>query len=434
MLAAGLGAIVGIILALTGAGGAILAVPLLMFAFGWTVTQAGPVALLAVGASAAVGAGLGLRQGIVRYRAAALMAVLGSAVTPLGTWAAHRVPSTPLTLIFAAVLLFVAQKLFRQSRAQLLDLPDPTEKQDDAACKLSEATGRFRWTALCTRTLALAGIVTGLLSGLLGVGGGFILVPALRRSTDLSVNSVVATSLMVVALISISAVATAAVAGHLNIAVALPFAGGAIAAMLLGRLIAGHVAGPRLQQGFAVVAGAVAIGLLAHTLRPTPAAPQLAHEKDVSMNDNFTLPNGKHPTDQHWVSGQIDAKQLAQLKARGIEDVINLRPPAEDPAFDESVAAEELQLRYVEMPVAGMSDLNRTFIAAFDARLKALGDRPVLIHCASGNRVGAAMALRAAWIEGRRSEEALQVGRDYGLTKLEPAVADILDHLESPQG
>lgn len=267
MLAAALGAIVGIILALTGAGGAILAVPLLMFAFGWTVPQAGPVALLAVGASAAVGAGLGLRQGIVRYRAAALM--VGSAVTPVGTWFAHRIPSMPLTLVFATVLLFVAQKLFRQSRLQLLGIPDPSEKPDTAACKLSETTGRFHWTAACTRTLAVAGLVTGLLSGLLGVGGGFVLVPALRRSTDLAMNSVVATSLMVMALISTSAVASAAVAGHLNLAVALPFAGGAILAMLLGRPIAGHLAGPRLQQGFALVSGAVAIGLLINALYPT---------------------------------------------------------------------------------------------------------------------------------------------------------------------
>lgn len=315
MLAAALGAIVGIILALTGAGGAILAVPLLMFAFGWTVPQAGPVALLAVGASAAVGAGLGLRQGIVRYRAAALMAILGSAVTPVGTWFAHRIPSTPLTLVFAAVLLFVAQKLFRQSRLQLLGIPDPSEKPDTAACKLSETTGRFHWTAACTRTLAVAGLVTGLLSGLLGVGGGFVLVPALRRSTDLAMNSVVATSLMVIALISTSAVASAAVAGHLNLAVAVPFAGGAILAMLLGRQIAGHLAGPRLQQGFALVSGVVAIGLLINALYPTSAPSRPIDKKNVSMTDKRALPNGLYPT-ENWVFGQIDMQQMAPLRLK----------------------------------------------------------------------------------------------------------------------
>lgn len=285
MLAAALGALVGTVLALTGAGGAILAVPLLMFAFGWTVTQAGPVALMAVAAAAAVGTALGLRQGIVRYRAAALMAVVGSAVTPVGTWLAHRLPSTPLTLVFAAVLLFVAQKLFRESRLQLSGIAAPSEKRDANACKLNEATGRFAWTALCTRTLAVAGMVTGLLSGLLGVGGGFVLVPALRRWTDLPMNSVVATSLMVIALISTSAVASAALAGQLYVAVALPFAGGAIVAMLLGRLIAANLAGPRLQQGFALVSAAVAIGLIVSALYPTFAPAPAADQKDVSVSE-----------------------------------------------------------------------------------------------------------------------------------------------------
>lgn len=261
LLAIVLGVLVGLILALTGAGGAIIAVPLLMFGFHWDVSQAAPVALLAVGSSAAVGAFLGLRDKIVRYRAALLMAGIGSVMTPAGLYVAHQLAPTPLTLIFAAVLVFVAQRMFRQAHQQLHGLADPDAQQDAAACKLSVDTGRFHWSALCTRALSLAGAITGFLSGLLGVGGGFVIVPALRRSTDLPMNSVVATSLMVIALVSASAVLSSLFAGRLDTAIAIPFALGAITAMLAGRQLASRLAGPRLQQGFALVAGLVALVL-----------------------------------------------------------------------------------------------------------------------------------------------------------------------------
>lgn len=266
LLAAALGSIVGLILALTGAGGAIIAVPLLMFGLGWDVGRAGPVALVAVGASALIGTIIGLRARIVRYRAAALIAGVGSLVTPLGIYCAHRLPPKPLTLIFAVVLLYVSVRLFRQARAELRGTPLAQDDRDSAACKLSSETGRFRWTALCTQALAKAGLATGFLSGLLGVGGGFVIVPALRRSTDLPMNSVIATSLMAIALISTATVTVSALSGKLDVAVALPFALGAMAAMLAGRRIAAKLAGPHLQQGFAVVSGLVAISLALRAL------------------------------------------------------------------------------------------------------------------------------------------------------------------------
>jgi len=66
-----LGALIGMVMALTGAGGGVLAIPLLVFGLHLPVQQAAPVGLVAVGMAAALGAALGLRQGIVRYRAAA---------------------------------------------------------------------------------------------------------------------------------------------------------------------------------------------------------------------------------------------------------------------------------------------------------------------------------------------------------------------------
>ena len=255
-----LGAIVGLILALTGAGGAILAVPLLLFALHLGVAEAAPIALLAVGLSAAVGAMLGLRTGIVRYRAAVLMAGAGMVVAPLGGWLAHRLPNGPLTLLFAAVLAHVAWRMFRQAAAPPSQPVSPSPSQP---CQLGADTGRFVWTAACTRALAMSGGGAGFLSGLLGVGGGFVLVPALRRATNAPVQSVVATSLAVITLVSMSGVLSSTIAGRMNWQVGIPFAAGAMTGMLGGRLVASRLSGPRLQQGFALVAGLIAIGMVA---------------------------------------------------------------------------------------------------------------------------------------------------------------------------
>ena len=264
-IAVGLGLLVGLILALTGSGGSIIAVPLLIFGLGWDVARAGPVALFAVGLAAALGAAIGLRAGIVRYRAAALMALSGSLLTPLGMLAAHHVPARPLTLVFAGVLGYVALRIQRQAEAAAKGearAPSATL----APCLTDSLSGRFAWTPRCFWALSRAGAATGFLSGMLGVGGGFVIVPALNRTTDLSPNSVVATSLAVIALVSVSAVTSAAIAGKLDVGTALPFAAGSFAGMIGGRLIAKRLAGPRLQQVFGLIAALAAIALAVRAL------------------------------------------------------------------------------------------------------------------------------------------------------------------------
>jgi uncharacterized protein len=125
MIIVGLGLIIGLIMALTGAGGGILAVPLLMFGLGLSVTQAGPIGLIAVGISAAVGALLGLKAGMVRYRAALLMAASGMIFSPVGIWLAHRVNDSLMSVLFATILLFVAYRTFQQAHNHLE--PHPCE-------------------------------------------------------------------------------------------------------------------------------------------------------------------------------------------------------------------------------------------------------------------------------------------------------------------
>jgi uncharacterized membrane protein YfcA len=263
VIALGLGLVVGVILALTGAGGGILAVPLLVFGLQIGVAQAGPIGLLAVGMAAALGAILGLREGIVRYRAAFLIAVSGMLVAPFGLWLAHRIDNRWLGVLFALVLLLVAARTLHQARQGAASRPPGRAAPP---CMRDPLSGRFAWTGRCARALSLAGSAAGLLSGLLGVGGGFVMVPALQRYTNLEMRSVVATSLAVIALVSVSGVLASAASGAMAWPLALPFSAGALFGMLGGRLVSTRLAGPHLQIGFAAVSAAVAIGMIVKSL------------------------------------------------------------------------------------------------------------------------------------------------------------------------
>lgn len=244
MLAIGLGAVIGLVLALTGAGGGVLAIPLLVFGLHLPLQQAGPVGLAAVGLAAALGAVLGLRQRIVRYRAAALIGATGMLVAPLGVFLAQQLPNRPLLAAFASVLVYTAWRILKKPAAKE---PHPAV----VPCQVNNTDNRLTWTQPCARALAGTGLISGFLSGLLGVGGGFVIVPALARYTDLEFRSVQATSLAVIALVSLSGVSAAAWNGALNWTVALPFGCGAVLALLAGLQVAKGLPIQRLQQGFA---------------------------------------------------------------------------------------------------------------------------------------------------------------------------------------
>ena len=255
MLSAALGSLVGLVLALTGAGGGVLAVPLLVFALHLKLNQAGPVGLLSIALAAGIGALLGLRDGVVRYRAAALVAGFGVAAAPLGLWLAQQIPNRPLALLFAVALSATSLRLLHQARRQ----PQHggpghlAQASSRRPCRLDASTGRLIWTLPCARAMAVAGLASGLLSGLLGVGGGFVMVPALRMATDLPMHSIVATSLAVITLISCAGVATATLMHALPWAIAWPFALGAAGGLLIGRSVAARLAGPQLQMLFALL-------------------------------------------------------------------------------------------------------------------------------------------------------------------------------------
>lgn len=252
MLAAVSGALIGAVLAMTGAGGGMLAVPLLVLGLQLPMQQAAPTALMVVGLVSALGAVLGLRQGIVRYRAALLLGGAGTVSAPLGSQVAGLLPQNALQAGFAMLMLWLAWRQWQPISA--VDI-----KRSRLPCVVQPLSGRLLWTSACTRALALTGVVSGLFSGLAGVGGGFVIVPSLARYSDLPWRHIQATSLAVIALVSASATVHAVWQGLINWPLALPFAAGAMGSYLLLRGPAQRLQRAVLQRLFAVLAMLAAV-------------------------------------------------------------------------------------------------------------------------------------------------------------------------------
>jgi uncharacterized membrane protein YfcA len=240
-----LGLLVGLVLANTGAGGAILSLPLLVFFLGIKMIDAAPISLMAITLSAGVAAGLGLRSGIVRYKAATLLATFGVLCAPFGVYVAHQLPEKVLAVLFTIVLLIVSWRSLQKFQTPTLLIEDDyddsngcdDEKKAEQACAVNPATSKLFWTAPCTQRLILTGSFSGFLSGLLGVGGGFIIVPTLHSISNLETKMIVATSLAVIALVSMASAFS--YAGHAIILwnIAVPFVTATVVGMILGRLI-----------------------------------------------------------------------------------------------------------------------------------------------------------------------------------------------------
>lgn len=141
---------------------------------------------------------------------------------------------------------------------------------------------------------------------------------------------------------------------------------------------------------------------------------------------DFNLPLGGQPEAQLLTAGQPTPVDFAALAEGGLKHVINLRPITEDAGFDEAALAAQLGLSYTVIPVAGPGDLSLERARDLDAALAATQGEPALVHCASSNRVGALLALRAHWLQQKSVDDALAYGRAGGLTKMEGAVQQLL--------
>lgn len=131
------------------------------------------------------------------------------------------------------------------------------------------------------------------------------------------------------------------------------------------------------------------------------------------------------PVDGITSAGQPGADALTVFAEAGYVAVIDLRGPEEDRGFDERAVTDELGLDYVELPIVGQEAINFDNAKKLDALIEGY-EGPVLVHCGSGNRVGALLALRKS-LAGADDEEALAYGRSAGLSRLEPVVKERLE-------
>lgn len=123
-----------------------------------------------------------------------------------------------------------------------------------------------------------------------------------------------------------------------------------------------------------------------------------------------------------FTAGQPATRDWAAIKADGIRTVINLRTPGELKDRDEAAEVRAAGLRYLEIPVAGADSINLVNAVTLHAALAPAHGGGVLVHCASGNRAGALLALEQQAFDGVAPERALEFGQAAGLTTLEPVV------------
>jgi uncharacterized membrane protein YfcA len=260
-----LGLAIGALMGVTGAGGGVLAVPALVFGLGLTMQEAAPISMLAESIAAWVGALEGLWRRVVRWRAAIVIAIAAAPFAALGVALAHRVPDLALRIVFVGVLGFVAWRQLA-SRA-------PRDEAENLATRghvatLSPQTGRFVWTRRAWAGFSAIGAAMGFFSGLLGVAGGFVLVPLLGRWTALSASMLVGTSLLVTAMVtSFGALFSVLHGAALPWPSAAGFAASLVAGMVAGRVLVQRLPERGIKRTFLALVIGVALALAVDVAR-----------------------------------------------------------------------------------------------------------------------------------------------------------------------
>ena len=250
LLAIPFGLAIGLVVGTVGGGGAILALPVLVYVLGEGVSPASTASLIIVAIGASAGAGSQARDGQLCWRVAAAFSVPAAAGAYLGTIANSEVSARTLVLAFVPVMLVAAALTYwrggdePEAEAEAEACPDPA---------FSRAAG--------------SGVGVGVLTGFFGVGGGFLIVPALTMLLGLPMRRAIATSLAIITFTGLAALVSHLIEGAepnwpLTGVLGLAAAAGALGGSSVGRRLE-----PRtLAHGFAIVVAAVAVFLLIDVL------------------------------------------------------------------------------------------------------------------------------------------------------------------------
>lgn len=242
LLAAVIGALIGLSLGMLGGGGSILTVPALVYILGQDAHAAVSASLVIVGLNALTGAWLHQRAGNVRLRSALFFGGTGLLAAFAGARLSTLLSGAVLLVLFALLMLVVATMMLRGAASASVAVHD---------------------APLVWWKLLLGGTAVGFLTGFLGVGGGFLIVPALVLVLGMSMLEAGGSSLVVIAINS-----TAGLLGHLGetgvswLIVGVLLAGG-LPGLFMGTRLARRLPVTRLRQGFAVLVIVLSVTLLA---------------------------------------------------------------------------------------------------------------------------------------------------------------------------
>ena len=244
VLAVPFGLAIGLIVGAIGGGGAILALPVLVYVLDEPVGPASTASLIVVAIAAAVGAGSLARGGAVCWRIALTFALPAACASLAGALLNKQVSGPALILAFVPVMLVAAFATWARSGSG-------TEDERDAGCP-----------PVPLPRIAAAGLAVGLLTGFFGVGGGFVIVPTLTLWFGLGFHRGVATSLVIIAITGAAALASHLLAGaRLDLPVTAVLAAATATGALAGTTVGSRLPQAVLSRAFAVIVAAVAVFL-----------------------------------------------------------------------------------------------------------------------------------------------------------------------------
>lgn len=233
------GIVIGLLLGLIGGGGSILTVPILVYVLGLSPHEATATSLVIVGATAVAGVAPHMQADRVQWRTAILFGAAGILGTFGGTWVNRQVSGPVILLLFGILMLVVAARMVSSG------MPDA-----------SAASEPRIWI------IPVAGLIVGVLTGFFGVGGGFVIVPALVLWLGLPMRVAVGTSLVIIAINSLAGAIAHRDDGEFNWMVALFFIAGGLLGGQLGARAVGRVNEKILKRGFAGLMVSIALFLI----------------------------------------------------------------------------------------------------------------------------------------------------------------------------
>ena len=257
-----LGLLIGLVIGGLGGGGGVLAVPALVYLLGQSAHDATAGSVIIVGTAAVVGVLARIGDRGIDWSTGLAFGVVGAPAAYFGTVLNQRVEQPVLLLVFAAITLLAAAAMLLNGPEQD---PEPAPAAGGGTAVLTRPEVRRGVLAVTAVKIVICGAVAGLLTGFLGVGGGFLVVPALVVALGMPMTRAIGTGLLIIVLNAVAALGSRVggmgLVDDLDWSVIVPFTVAAVIATLVGKRIADRCSSTALTRAFAGMLLLVAVGV-----------------------------------------------------------------------------------------------------------------------------------------------------------------------------